>query len=511
MPQSYSLSAPRAAEPLAHREPPITWGKTSACVLGLLSLGVFLLHGYHPYGQDGSIYVAEIEKQINRSLFHADASFIGAHASYSVFSSWMAKLVRLLHVPLPYLLLAVYLLSIVAFLSASYLIASRLFRSRAAWWGATLLAACCFTMPAAGTSLLLMDPYVTARSISTPLSLFAVLGCMDRSWRRVAVFTLLTVAVHPLMGIYLAGYLLVFALLDHQRPSTAAGVCAAGFALCIAVKFIGLHEPVSAAYREAALSRTYYFLSGWHWYEVLGLIAPLLLMALAGLLSSPSSLARTTCTACAAFGGTAFLASLCLVHQNHPDLLMRLQVLRSFQMIYVLGVVLLGGLVFTRMWRRGRWAAVLVVLCAGGAMLAGDLQSYPISAHIEWPGESSGNPGKQALLWVRSHTPPEAIFAVDPEIFHQPWAASLGFRAIAHRSILTDAKDQGLASLFPDIAPEWSERAQAESGMDHESDRQRIERLQNYGVTWILLSAGASTSFPCPYRNAAIAVCKLIS
>lgn len=507
---SYSPSTAQVAEPLDLRDPPIVWSAGSACVLGALSLGVFLLHGYHPYGQDGSIYVAEIEKRVNGSLFHADASFIGAHAGFSVFSPVMAKLVHLLHVPLPYLLLAVYLLSIAGFLSASYLIASRLFRSPTARWGATLFAAACFTMPAAGTSLLLMDPYVTARSLSTPFSLFAILGCLDRSWWRVAVFSLLTIAVHPLMGIYLIGYLLVFALLDYQRTKAAIGVCAAGFALCVTIKFMELRVPVSAAYREAALSRNYYFLSGWHWYEIIGLIAPLLLMAFVGLMRSPSSLARTTCAACVFVGGTSLMASLCLVRANHPDLIMRLQVLRSFQIIYVLGVVLLGGFVFSSVWRWGRWMAVVVLLATGTAMFAGDLQSYPATAHIEWPGENSVNPGKQAFLWVRSNTPPGAVFAAAPEIFRQPGGASLGFRAIAQRSILTDTKDEGLASLFPDIAPEWSQRARAESGLNQASDQERVQRLEGYGVTWILLSPGARTSFPCPYRNAAVAVCKLI-
>ena len=35
------------------------------------------------------------------------------------------------------------------------------------------------TLPAAGTSLLLVDPYVTARSISTPLGLLAIAGVLD--------------------------------------------------------------------------------------------------------------------------------------------------------------------------------------------------------------------------------------------------------------------------------------------------------------------------------------------
>jgi hypothetical protein len=42
-----------------------------------------------------------------------------------------------------------------------------------------------------------------------------------------------------------------------------------------------------------------------------------------------------------------------------------------------------------------------------------------------------------------------------------------------------------------------------------ETDAQRIAALRPLGVSWIVLESGAATAFDCPYRNAAVEVCRL--
>ena len=88
------------------------------------------------------------------------------------------------------------------------------------------------TVPVAGTSLMLMDPYVSARSISTPCSLFALAAAHDvarhiRRRERIATGNIgicfgalfLAALVHPLMGAYALGCVLVLAIacLGDQR------------------------------------------------------------------------------------------------------------------------------------------------------------------------------------------------------------------------------------------------------------------------------------------------------
>jgi hypothetical protein len=268
---------------------------------------------------------------------------------------------------------------------------------------------------------------------------------------------------------------------------------------------------VGAAYREAALSRDYFFLADWRWYEIVGLLAPLALMAFAAKKCGLRSAIGRLCAASVLVGSAAFLSSLLLVHPSHPDLLMRLQVLRSFHIIYSIGVVMIGGFVLSRFKARGTWIAVALILVALAATCYGDHLSYPASALIEWPGKPPANAWEQAFLWIRNSTPQNAVFAADSSALNSPGEDGQGFRALSERSTLNDNKDEGVASLFPADADVWSKRRNAELGLNQESDRERLERLRPYGVTWILLSPAAQTSFNCPYRNQVVAVCRLSS
>jgi hypothetical protein len=507
--QSVAVTAPKIAEPLQFLDRPYIWEKIKAVPLTVLALVVLFLHGYHPYSQDAAIYVAGIERAINPSLFHVDAVFIDSHTRLSIFSHILAEIALYSHLPVNLLLLLTFIVSVAAYLSAIHLLAMRIFRSELAQWSATSLAAICFTLPAAGTSLLLMDPYLTARSISTPLSLFAILACLNRCWRRLALCLVLTLAVHPLMGLYLAAFVLVLGLLDHRRFQQTTAVCAAGFLIAAAISLLTRHSFVSPAYREAATSRSYYFLSGWRWYEIAGLVIPLMLMTVAAARCRLSSIAGRLSATCVLIGGTALLISACFVQPSHPDFLMRIQVLRAFHTIYVLGIVMLGGFLVSNLWERSLWIGAALMIVAAAGMYAADLQDYPATSHIEWPGSSSANPWEQAFEWIQANTPQNAVFAVDSSAFDTSAASTQGFRAMAERSILVDTKDEGVASLVPGLADEWRKRRDAERGLDRVNDRERIERLRPYEITWILLSAKAITSFSCPYRNSAITVCRL--
>jgi hypothetical protein len=137
-------------------------------------------------------------------------------------------------------------------------------------------------------------------------------------------------------------------------------------------------------------------------------------------------------------------------------------------------------------------------------------QAYVDSAHVEWPFAAPQNPWQQAFLWIRSNTPQNAVFALDSNYTKVGAEDTQGFRATTARSALVDElKDGGVVAIFPALAPRWKAQRDLELGLDNISDEERISRLEPAGVTWILLSAGATTHFDCPYRNSAVAVCRL--
>jgi hypothetical protein len=496
------VSRPRARS-LAIADSPLLW-------LIILTPLALMVHGYHPYADDAGIYVAGVKKMMRPSLFTTDAMFVVAHTQLSVFSHVLAAIVRVCRIPLEPTLFLGYLLSIYAFLLACWQLATRIFTSRPVQWAAVLLAAATLTLPVTGTALAVMDPYLTARSFSTPFALFALVGCLDRSWKRTLFWLAAAAAMHPLMAIYSAAFLAVFVLIQVGRPRAALALCGLGFALCGGIYLATLHQPVDSAYLPAVMSRQYFFLVHWHWYELLGLVAPLALMMVAARRSENDSPIRHLSLAAIAVGCTALLCSLAYVHPGGPYLLARVQILRSFHSIYAIGIVLLGGLLGRVLLKHRAWIGAVTFSAIAGIMLFAQLQTYSASAHVEWPWAAPHNQWQQAFLWIRNNTPQNALFALDSSYTTARAEDTQGFRAIAERSSLVDGlKDGGVVAVFPALAPLWNRQRLAVLNLSHASDAQRVSRLRPLGVSWLVLDADTPTALPCPYRNDAVAVCRL--
>jgi hypothetical protein len=470
--------------------------------IALLTPAVLFVHGYHPLADDGAVYVTGIKKLANPELYQSDAVFALSPTHLSVFAHLLAPLLRC--VPLPGLLLVCQLFSIFLFLFGSWRVANRVLSTPRACWGAVLLAACCFTLPVAGTSLSIMDPYVTARSFSTPLTLFAVAAVLDENWLETGFWLALAALLHPLMAGYAAVAVLTVALVQRGRWRSLSVFYGLGWLMC-AVIFLATADPGSA-YSRAALSRSYFFLSTWRWYEYPGLLLPLLLLGIGGAQPRVPSPARALAISATAMGGCALLVSLCFVHRSGSLLLARLQVLRCFQLVYIAGVLLAGG--WLAQQRRRTMAAVGLLLA--GALFAGQRLTYPESNHVEWPGQTPRNGWEQAFFWIRCNTPKEAIFALDNDYIESRGEDAQGFRASTERSAVADwFKDGGIASNFPQAAIPWWEGANATAQLNTISDEQRLARLKPLGATWIVLPVQAATGFVCPFVNARVRVCRV--
>ncbi len=479
-----------------------------AAALASLTGFVLLVHGYHPFADDAGIYVAGIRKLLDPSLFSVDSSFVLAHTRLSIFSHLFAAVIKLFHIPLRAGLLFAYLLSIFLFLLGCLQLSRRIFRDAQLQWGAALLASALFTLPVAATSLWVMDPYVTARSFSTPLSLFTLAASIDRDWKRTALWFVGVAALHPLMAAYLAAFLVLYILVSGRRWRGLAVACVSTFAGAALVYFATRHTPLLDGYREAVLTRTYFFLSFWHWYEISGLVVPLLLMLVAAYRTRNVAV-RDLCLCSIATGVTASLVAAFFVRTSGSFFLARIQPLRAFQMIYIIGILLLGAFLAEQL--RGRRAAMgAALLLISGLMLLIQKQAYTTSAHIEWPFAAPSNPWQQAFLWIRENTPHNAVFALDSNYTKVASEDTQGFRATAQRSVFVDdLKDGGVASIFPELASRWKSQRDLELGLDHISDQERIARLRPAGVTWVVLNADAPTHLICLYRNNTVSVCKL--
>ena len=509
----------------------------AAALVTVLTLFAFLIHGYHPYAEDGGVYLPEIKRLLDPGLYSYGAEFVVGHLRYSVFAPLIAGLVRASHLSLEMVLLLVHLASFWVTLFAAWVLAARCYASREARYGAVVLLAAWLTIPIAGTSLMLMDPYVTARSISTPCALLALVGALQFLLPRFVVegemgerrrgLALCCGALigaglmHPLMGGYALGsVLLLVAAVSMSRLVRVWGMLGLSLTAVVVAAGVQLASPVeSATYQRVMLTRSYWFLSQWHWYELVGLVAPLLILSVVAARRSHGAdaarvgLARIAVTA----GGTAIVVAILFaragaeVHQ-----VARLQPLRIFQLVYVVMILLVGAALGEWVLRRQAWRWLGTFSLLAALMLLADRETFPASKHLELPDAMArgvgggGNRWERAFVWIRMNTPKDAVFAMDANYSAIDGEDAQGFRAIAERSSLPDySKDGGTVSNRPALTEEWSQGMALQTGLGRESDVGRFVALKSIGATWVVLERKVATGFGCAYENDAVKVCRL--
>jgi hypothetical protein len=501
-------------------------------MLIFLTLTTLLIHGYHPLAEDGGLYVAGIEYLLNPALFPHDTAFVTAHLHYSIFAITIAEVMRITHIPLAWVLLLAYGFSLWLTLYAGLQILRRCFDNATAQFAGIALLATWATLPVAGTSLLLIDPYLTARSFSTPLSLLAIafalddwsslnrlpsiqrpLGLVRRPAVACAICLLIAALFHPLMAIYAIAMVLTLRILRLEKP--LVGLCLlAVFAIAAAMVLQSLAPPDPLSVTAAAISRYYWFLSQWHWYELCGLIGPpcILLLILREKESTPTA---QLCKASLALSSLAVLMALLFAHERSSShFIARLQPLRGFLLTYALMPLLLGASLAQRFIKRPIqlfapvFAAVLFI--SAGTLFYVQRVTFPASQHIELPWTPPANPWSRAFRWSSRNTPTDALFALDANYITTPGEDAQAFRATSLRSSLADfSKDGGEASITPTLSDLWQQGVKAQANLSAQSDTERDDNLEPLGVTWMVLHADSLTVHVCPYNNGVVKVCSL--
>ena len=305
----------------------------------------------------------------------------------------------------------------------------------------------------------------------------------------------LAALVHPLMGAYALGCVLVLAIAcqgDHQLQwASYAGLCVV--AVAAAGLLIVFAPETPPDYAEVARTRTYWFLSQWHWYEMAGLIAPLLVL---GFIRFQSRNISTQPMKSFAHAGliVGLLSIVVVVLFARVAMscyaVAKLQPLRVFQTVYVITIISIGALISQHILKHRKWRWVGMVAGVGAIMLFVQLRTFPNSGHLEFPWDRPTNEWEQAFTWIRTQTPTNAAFALDADYINAPREDSQNFRAIAERSVVPDySKDGGIASIAPDLTVDWIEGESAQTGLDRATDADRMKALRALSVQWVVLSA----------------------
>jgi hypothetical protein len=473
-------------------------------LLALLTLGALLVHGYHPWAEDSGIYLPGVEKNLQPELFPFNSQFFESHAHLTFFPNLIAASVRISHLPLDVVLFLWHLTSIFLLLLACWQLIGRCFHDERARWAGVALIAALLTLPVAGTALYIMDQYVNPRNLIACATIFAIVKVIDKKYFQAGLFLVFAAALHPLMSVFAFSYCVVLLSIEKFDLPSAGLTCLLPFGLSF--------DPPPAVYHQVALEHPYFYLLQWHWYEWLGAIAPIPILWWFSRMGRSRQLRNLDllCRALIVYELVYLLVSLILTIPARFEALARLQPMRSLYLLYVLFFLFAGGLLGeyvlkNRLWR---WAALFVPLCTGMFMAQNAL--FPASAHIEWPGAAPKNEWVQAFQWIRTNTPRDAIFALNPTHMDIPGEEENSFEAVAERSMLADAnKASGAVSMFPAMADEWFSQIQAQSGWTtfHVQDFRRLKT--QYGVSWVVLQQPGTAGLDCPYQNPTVLVCRL--
>ncbi len=510
-----TLLDPPSIEQATQEEPkphfPAGW---QALFLLLVTLTSIVVNGYHPYSEDAAIYVQVIKKKLDPSLYLHGSQFFLPHAKLSFFPLWVARSIALSHIRPDYGLLLWHIFTIGLLLAACWRFCELCFNDKNAPVYGTLLVGAALTLPIAGTSLFLADPYLTSRSLSTPALLFAICFTVEKKFVRGFLWFACALLVHPLMAAYGGLFLLLLTIGPRRRSHFFIFLGAASATVVLIARQYGKGLYISSNYRAAALTRSYFFLSEWQWYEIFGLFAPLALFAWLwwarrGTLDPPM---RKCVTATLWYGSFFIIVGFGLIRTPALIGLGRFQPMRSFHLFYILLLLVPVNIAVQRLCERRpfRFALLLGVVCA--IIFMADRQSFPASPHVEWPWMHSQNDWRQSFDWIRVNTPKDAVFALSPDYMNQPGEDHLGFRAYAERNSLADrSKDGGVAAIFPALADAWGEETNATAGLDQVQNDMQAAPLVKDGVSWIVLPDRSGAGLDCPYRNHTVAVCRLHS
>jgi hypothetical protein len=475
-------------------------GVRELLLLAALTAGAVLVHGYHGGVEDAEIYLPGALKILNPALFPRNSQFFNSHAGMTLYPTLIAGSVRLLHLPADTVLLLWHVATIFGLLLGCFRIARLGFPEKHAVWCGVALVASLLTLPVAGTALYIMDQYVTSRSFSTAASMLALAAILERRYIAGAMWVVFTAAVHPLMSLFLLVLVSVVVLFKSAKTLQPA---------IFGVFPLTLFPPVTNAYRVVLQSRPYFLLTNWAWYEWLGMLAPLVILPAMAMSVWRASFAPTAhlLKALAAFEAI-FLVVALFISMPGRERFAEIQPMRCLLLVYIL-MFLLGGCLLgewvlgRRVWR---WALLFAPLCTG--MVVAQIQLFPDSRHLEWPWGLPGNSWVEGFDWIRTHTPQDAYFALDPDYERLPGEDVHGFRAIAQRGMLADnGKDSGAVSMFPALAGEWSEQVEARRGWKHFERPDFLKLKARYGVDWVVLQQPGARGLNCPYQNERVLVC----
>jgi hypothetical protein len=478
-------------------------------VLLFTALG-FLVMGYHPGLEDDGVYLAAVKADLNPALYPYNSNFFRLQMEATVFDGWMAHFARRTRMPLAWAELVWQWAALLLILWAVKKIANRLFTEEHARWGGVAMVAAMFTLPVTGTALYMVDQYLHPRALATAMILLAIWRILDGKRWQAAALLLVALLLHPLMAAMGISFCVILTLVLMDRVCERVSVLRTSMAAVVPLGWI--FETGDSSWRKALETRPYFDLHKWTWYEWLGALAPLLLFWLLWRVAARrgETLLARFAAAVLIYGVIQQVLAMAMIWPSALVRLTPLQPMRFLHLLYFLMVMMAGCLLGKFALKRSAWRWAVFLLVANGSMFAWQRVEFAASPHLELPGRQSGNAWLQAFAWVRTNTPENAYFALDPHYTEAPGEDYHSFLALAERSQLADAvKDAAVATMVPELGPVWARQVEAAAGWRN-FKLADFERLKaEFGVNWVLVNYPQPGGLACPWHNNQLAVCQI--
>ena len=483
----------------------------NATLLIAVAIVALLIQGYHPGLEDDAFYLAAIKRDLNPSLFPHDADFFRLQFQATIFDKIVAASVRLTHLPLGVVVFLWQFATILLILWGCLAIARRCFAiSPHAQWASVTLVGVLLTIPVSGTGISLVDQYLHPRAVATAAVLGAILAVLKDQRLVAGILLVAAFAIHAIMASFGISFCIFLAWNKSLKVREQAPANLALLLLPLGWVF----EPASDAWRQAAATRQFYFLNRWHWYEWLGVFAPLVLIGLFAHIARRNQFPVFARFALRLlyFGIFQTVIGLVIMFPVSFERLRPFEPMRYLHLVYLLMFLMAGGLLGQYILGKHIYRWLLLFVPLGLGMFYAQRAMYPSTSHLELPGRPAGNDWVAAFDWARANTSVDSLFALDPNYMERPGEDFHGFRALAERSALADmVKDPGMVARVPQLAPRWLREVNTTRNWRnfHTADFQVLNK--SFGVDWVILDQPGVKGMTCPYQNRSVLVCRVIS
>jgi hypothetical protein len=449
--------------------------------------------GGYRYGvSDQAFYIPVVVRALQPAAFPRDASLIDSQGRLMLSDQIIAGIVRVTGVPLEYLFLAAYLLSLLLLWIAVTAIGRRLFTSP--WLTVAFAAAMTLRHRIPHTTANSFEPYFHPRMLAFGVGALGLAAVLRRRFWVAVALVAVSALLHITTGLWFAVMLgVAIACLDPSlRRLAMAGAAAAG----VFIVWAGLAGPLRSAFvtmdppwLEAVAGKDLFAWDWpvWAWVTNLGLLV--IAWAAYRLRQNPPELGAVVWGAAALIG--VFLVTFPLVRAKLA-LPVQLQISRVFWLVDFVALICLIGLVRHERTARAMAAALVAgALVRGVYVMAVEHPERPLFA-VDLPASDWND----AMTWIRSQPLTKHVLA-DPG---HAWKYGTSVRVAAeHDVFLEEVKDSAVAIYSRDVAVRFLERVRALLDFDQMTADRARDLAKRYDLDYLVFEK--DLPLPVAYTN----------